>query len=161
MGDINFKGREFTRLIGGFGENKPMFLLWQVAELLGLKTKAIGENFVNNEGNFEKDIDFIDLRSAIDGIDSEITVDITKVLKEMGYSQNKLNATKRWLAFSYSGMMKLVKIATTEESWKIYNNFLEDYFKTKAENKILKATLAEQINNMYEQYDLIYGKCDG
>ncbi|GAA0082892.1 phage antirepressor KilAC domain-containing protein [Clostridium sp. CTA-6] len=150
--------REFTRLIGGFGDDKPMFLIFQASELLGLGSRDITRNFERNEGNFEKDVDYIDLKMAVPEKDSEINVDTTTFLKEVGYSQNKLNATKRWLAFSFSGMMKLVKIATTKESWKIYDKFLEDYFKTKAENKVLKATLKEQIENMYEQYDLLYGK---
>ncbi|WP_061328804.1 hypothetical protein [Clostridium botulinum] len=156
-GKVKTGKREFTRLIGGFGEDKPMFLLWQCSELLGLKTKALGENFTNNEDKFQKNIDFIDLKFAIDKTDSEINIDITKFLKEVGYSQNKLNATKRWLAFSFSGMMKLVKIATTKESWEIYDRFLEDYFKTKAENKVMKKTLNEEKEFLTERKKFILG----
>lgn len=150
----NEDGRKFTRLIGGFGEDKPMFLIWQSAELLGLETRVVKMDFENNASNFEEGVDFIDLKSAINGVDSEINVDITKFLKENGYSQSKLNATKQWLAFSFSGMMKLVKIAKTKESWNIYDNFLEDYFKTKVENENMKSTLEEELNEINKE---IYG----
>jgi phage antirepressor YoqD-like protein len=142
--------RKFTRLLGGFGDSKPMFTIWQSGELLGLSTKAIKENYDNNINNFENGIDFKDLKSALDKNDSEKIVDITRFLKDVGYSQNKLNATKQWLIFSYSGMMKLVKIATSKESWSIYNDFLEDYFKTKAENIVMKKTLEEELEYLKE-----------
>ena len=153
--------REFTRLIGGFGEDKPMFLVWQAGELLGLRTGDIRANFENNEDEFELGIDFIDLKLANDENVSNKTIDITSFLKNNGYSQSKLNATKRWLAFSFSGMMKLVKIATTKESWEIYDRFLEDYFQTKAENhelkKELKQTLEEQLEVLQKHKKFILG----
>lgn len=149
--------REFTRLIGGFGENKPMFTIWQASELLGLRTAKVLENFTRNESNFEEDVDFTDLKSAVPQKDSDTTIDITSFLKNVGYSQNKLNATKRWLAFSFSGMMKLVKIATTKESWNIYDSFLEDYFKTKAENIVMKRTLEEEIEFIKGEKAMLIG----
>lgn len=150
-------GKVFTKLVGGFGDDKPMFTIWQSAELLGMNTKSIKENYDNNISNFEENVDSIDLKSALDESDSEKNVDITKFLKEAGYSQNKLNATKQWLIFSLSGMMKLVKIATSKESWNIYNNFLEDYFKTKAENTIMKKTLVEEIKELEKDKALFIG----
>lgn len=149
--------REFTRIIGGFGENKPNFLLWQVGELLGLSTKAVRQNFENNEANFDEGIDFVNLKSGSISNASETNVDIVGFLKEVGYSQSLLNATKRWLAFSFSGMMKLVKIAKTEESWDIYDSFLEDYFKTKAENIVMKKTLKEEREFLIEQKKFMLG----
>ena len=150
-------GREFTRLVGGFGEDKPMFTIFQASELLGIRTGDIRDNFERNEDNFENGIDYIDLKLANGSNVSEINVDITSFLKSVGYSQNKLNATKRWLAFSFSGMMKLVKIATTKESWEVYNDFLEDYFKAKAENKIMKETLEDTREKLIEHKKFILG----
>lgn len=151
-------GREFTRLLGGFGDGKPMFLFWQCADLLGLKPKAIGENFTNNESKFEKGIDYVDLKSDVDMVDSENIIDITGFLKEIGYSQNKLNATKKWLAFSLAGMMKLVKIATTKESWDIYNAFLEDYFMTKARVEVLEKSLEKELEELIKDRKFIAGE---
>ena len=153
--------REFTRLIGGFGDNKPMFLFWDAGELLGLKTEEVRQNFERNESEFEKEVDFVDLKSVHTQSVSDQVVDIAGFLKSIGHSQNKLNASKRWLAFSFSGMMKLVKIATTKESWEIYDRFLEDYFQTKAENhelkKELKQTLEEQLEVLQEHKKFILG----
>lgn len=157
-GKVKTKDREFTRVIGGFGENNPMFTIWQTAELLGKATREIIQNYNNNASKFETGIDVIDLKSAINQNDSEMKPNVVKILKDIGYSQNKLNATKQWLSFSFSGIMKMVKIVESEEAWDIYNNFLEDYFKTKAENKILKATIQEQIKNLKETYYITFGK---
>lgn len=151
------EGREFTRLMGGFGENKPMFTIWQAGELLGLGARDITRNFERNIEVFETDIDFVDLKSAVPERDSDKSIEITTFLKNVGYSQNKLNATKQWLAFSFSGMMKLVKIATTDESWEIYDRFLEDYFQTKAENLVMKKTIAEEIEELKRQKAFFIG----
>lgn len=157
-GKVKTKDREFTRVVGGFGDDKPMFTIWQTAELLGKATREIIQNYNNNVSKFETGIDVIDLKSAINKNDSEIIPNVVKILKDIGYSQNKLNATKQWLSFSFSGIMKMVKIVESEEAWDIYNNFLEDYFKTKAENKILKATIQEQIQHLKETYYITFGK---
>lgn len=149
--------RQFTRLVGGFGDDKPIFTIWQAAELLGLSTREVTQNYERNLENFESNLDVLDLKSAVTENDSNRPVEITKFLKENGYSQNKLNATKQWLAFSFSGMMKLVKIATTKESWEIYNNFLEDYFQTKAENQTMKKTIKEQLQELREEKAKLYG----
>lgn len=156
-GQVSVGDRQFTRLIGGFGEGKPIFLMWQCAELLGQETREITQNFERNQSDFEKGIDFLDLKSDITLSDSGNSEYIRDLLKGLGYSQNKLNATKQWWGFSLSGMMKLVKIATTKESWIIYDNFLEDYFKTKAINKVLGQTLEEEKKFLLERKKFILG----
>lgn len=143
--------REFTRLVGGFGKDKPMFLFWSIAELLGQKTEEVRQNFERNEGSFEKSVDFIDLKE-FDNVD-----DIVNILKSIGITHHKYGRAKRWLAFSFSGMMKLVKIATTKESWEIYDRFLEDYFQTKAENQVMKNTIENQIEEWKNQKALFIG----
>lgn len=149
--------REFTRLLGGFGENNPMFTIWQAGELLGISTREVYQNYDRNIGNFEDNVDLINLKSAITENDSENKANITVFLKEIGYSQSKLNATKQWLAFSFSGMLKLVKIVTTKESWDIYDNFLEDYFQTKAENIVMKKTITEEIDEIKKSKAFLLG----
>jgi len=149
--------REFTRLVGGFGEDKPMFTIWQSGDLLGVRSGDIKDNFERNEENFEEGIDYLDLKSANVQNGSEINVGITTFLKEVGYSQSKLNATKRWLTFSFSGMMKLVKISTTKESWEIYDGFLESYFKIKVENIVMKKTLKEEKEFLINQKKFMLG----
>jgi phage antirepressor YoqD-like protein len=154
---VQTNGREFTKLLGGFGENKPMFTVWQSSELLGKATREIIQNYNNNFDKFELNVDVVDLKSAINQNDSDSKASITNVLKNIGYSQNKLNATSQWLGFSFSGMMKLVKIIESEESWNIYNEFLEDYFKTKAENIVMEKTLEESKQAIIEERKYILG----
>lgn len=150
-------GREFTRLFGGFGKDKPIFTIFQCADLLGLRTGDIKDNFERNASQFEEYVDFVDLKTANVQNVSEKNTGISRVLKEIGYSQNKLNATKKWLAFSFAGMLKMVKISNTKESWEIYDRFLEDYFKTKAENKVMKLTIEEEIEKLKEDKAKVYG----
>lgn len=150
-------GREFTRLIGGFGEDKPMFTIWQAGELLGLQTQEIRQNFERNADKFDVGIDFVDLKSLHTQSVKTGTIDITSFLKSIGVTHHKYGRTKQWLAFSFAGMMKLVKIATTKESWEIYNNFLEDYFQTKAENMVMKKTIQDEIKFLKEQKAFVLG----
>lgn len=154
---VTKEGREFTRLIGGFGENKPMFTIWQAGELLGQETRLVTMNFENNFKEFEHGVDFVDLKSLVNDIDKTTDVEITSFLKSTGITHHKYGRTKQWLAFSFSGMMKLVKIATTNESWKIYDNFLEDYFQTKAENLTMKKTITEEIEELKKQKAFFIG----
>lgn len=156
-GDVSMGDKSFTRLMGGFGNNKPIFTAWQAGDLLNLPTSKIVENYTRNASKFQVNVDFKDLKSAIPQKDSQKVVDITKFLKDVGYSQSKLNATKQWLIFSYSGMMKLVKIATTKESWEIYDRFLEDYFKTKAENQVMKDSIEDELAELEEDRYKISG----
>ncbi|BAO04986.1 antirepressor protein [Clostridium botulinum B str. Osaka05] len=156
-GKVKAGEREFTRLIGGFGKDKPMFLLWQAGELLGQETREVTQNFERNRNNFDERIDFIDLKSLITENDKTETVDITSFFKSIGITHHKYGRASQWLAFSFSGMMKLVKIATTKESWAIYDRFLENYFKTKAENKVMKKTLDEEKEFLTERKKFILG----
>lgn len=143
-------GREFTKLIGGFGDNKPMFTVWQVADLLNMKTKAIMENLNNNIENFENNLDYKDLKVAIDEIDSEIN------LRDF-YHVNKLNATKQWIIFSQSGLLKMIKISSSKESWKLYEEFIEDYFKTKVELIVAENTIENTINVLMDTQKMLIG----
>ena len=156
-GLVEMNGRGYARLIGGFGDGKPMFTVWQAGELLNLGADVIKKDFTRNASNFQINIDYKDLKSAPPESPSQKPVDITKFLKGVGYSQSKLNATKQWLVFSYSGMMKLVKIAKTKESWVIYDRFLEEYFKTKAENQVMKKSIKEEMKELEQDRYKISG----
>ncbi len=60
--------------------------------------------------------------------------------------------------FSEAGFLLYLKFAEGDSSVEIYKDFLEEYFKTKAENKILKATLKEQISQLRDTYYITFGK---
>ena len=157
-GEVKTENREFTRLIGGFGNNKPMFTIWQAGELLNISSREITQNYTRNVSKFEGNVDVKDLKSVITENDNDQSIDIAGFLKDVGYSQNRLNRTKQWLIFSYSGMMKLVKIATTKESWDIYDRFLEDYFQTKAENEVMKNSIEDEIKELIKDKAFYLGE---
>ena len=156
-GNISIDNREFTRLLGGFDNDSPMFLSWQAGELLGQETREITQNFERNKESFDESIDYIDLKSLITENDKTNLKEITNFFKSIGITHHKYGRASQWLAFSFSGMMKLVKIATTKESWSIYDDFLEDYFKTKAENIVMEKTLEETKDTLIEEQKYILG----
>ena len=146
-------GREFTRLIGAFGEDKPIFTIWQVSELLGSRTDKLFDNLNRNIDKFEIGIDYIDLKEKEVGNPlrgSEIH------LRDF-YHKNRLNATKQWVIFSQSGLLKMIKISNTKESWDIYENFIEDYFKTKVELIVAENNLKENIKNLEDTKKILIG----
>lgn len=143
-------GREFTRLIGGFGDDKPIFTIWQVAELIGLKVKVLMQTFNRNTDRFDKDVDYADLKVEVTHSDHEIN------LKDF-YHYNKLNRTNQWIIFSQSGLLKVLKISNTKESWDIYENFIEDYFKTKAELIVAEKTIEENSNTLVDTKKMLLG----
>ena len=121
-GLVEMNGRGYARLIGGFGDGKPMFTVWQAGELLNLGADVIKKDFTRNASNFQVDVDYKDLKSA------KNLKEVNKFLKSIGYSQSKLNATKQWLVFNLSGILKLIEIADISND---YTGFLKEYFKVK------------------------------
>ena len=145
-------GRKFTRLIGGFGEGKPMFTIWQVSELFNHRLDKLMNKLNKNISNFEDGIDYVDLKkmNANPKEGSEIN------LKDF-YHINKLNATKQWFIFSQSGFLKLMKLSNTKETWSMYQSFIEDYFKTKVELVVAENTIQENINTLLDTKKMLLG----
>lgn len=145
-------GRKFTRLVGGFGEGKPMFTIWQVSELFNHRLDKLMNKLNKNISNFEDGIDYVDLKkmNANPKEGSEIN------LKDF-YHINKLNATKQWFIFSQSGFLKLMKLSNTKETWSMYQSFIEDYFKTKVELVVAENTIQENINTLLDTKKMLLG----
>ena len=82
-------GREFTRLVGGFGEDKPVITDKQIAELLGYhkKERQVRVQINNNIDHFE-DSDLIDLRRVHD-LDT-----LPEVLIPLGYAKQSITQAK-------------------------------------------------------------------
>ncbi|NFH00783.1 hypothetical protein FC831_10735 [Clostridium botulinum] len=161
-GKVKTKDREFTRVIGGFGEDKPIITDKQIADILeysnGARTvrERLNRKTDNKKRNlefFQKGLDILDLKSSV--ADNDTT---RNVLKTLGYTEQAMNLSKNIYIFSQSGFLLFLKFAEGETSIELYKEFLEDYFKTKAENKILKATIQEQIQNLKETYYITFGK---
>ena len=64
-GKIVSKGREFTRLIGGFGEDKPIMTTKQIADLMNYELRTINQTMERNIKYFEENVDIIDLKKII------------------------------------------------------------------------------------------------
>lgn len=145
-------GREFTRLIGGFGDDKPIFTIWQVAELLNNRTDKLFDNFNRNINKFKDSLDYIDLKKKVDNLEKGNEVNLRDF-----YHVNKLNKTKQWIVFSQSGLLKMLKISNTKESWDVYEDFIEDYFKTKAELIVAEKTIEENSNTLVDTKKMLLG----
>jgi len=65
-------GREFTRLVGGFGEDKTVITTKQIGELMGSNNRTVNQTINRNISSFDKDVHIVDLKSDVTQSDSEI-----------------------------------------------------------------------------------------
>lgn len=145
-------GRKFTKLVGGFSEGCPILTDKQVGELLKYKKGArmVREQFDKNRDKFEENVDFIDLKIVVATNDDN--------LLKFGYTKMEVSKAKNIYIFSQAGFLKYLKIATSDESFALYEDFIEDYFKTKVELKVAKNTLQEELEKLENDKIFIYGK---
>ena len=147
-GEVTTKdGREFTRLVGGFGEEKPVISDKQIAELLGYKkdTREVRERVSKNIKHFEFGLHIIDVKKDVVQNDNNL-----KLLKSLGYTNMGIAKAKNIYIFSQAGFLLFLKFAEGDKAVEIYKNFIEDYFKTKAENKNMKLSIEEEIQQLKE-----------
>lgn len=153
--------KRFTRVMGGFGENKPVITDLQVAELLGYSkgARAVRQRLenINNEGkknidNFIKGQDIIDLK---EGVPQEDT--LKETLISLGYAKASISQAKNIYIFSQAGFLLYLKFAEGDKALELYKNFIEDYFKTKAENIVMQKTLEETKDDIIEERKYILG----
>ena len=146
-------GREFTRILGGFNEDSPIMTDLQVAELLEYSkgSRQVRETINKNIKNFEN-VHIYDLKSSV--VDS----DTKALLKTLGYSEQSINLSKNIYIFSEAGFLLFLKFAEGDKAVDLYKDFIEKYYKLKAENEVLRSTIEEQIESLYDKRDAIYGK---
>ena len=151
---ISIKGKEFTRLLGGFGDDKPFLTDKQLAELLGLPNGArqVRESINNNISKFENGLHIIDLK----GVDETDTLNETLI--SFGYSKQAISQVKNIYIFSEAGFLMYLKLADSEKSWELYSDFIEKYFKTVAQKKVLEKTVEEMISELEEKRATLLGK---
>jgi len=142
-------GREFTRLIGGFGENNSILTDKQVSELLGYKDGPSSvrrlverniEAFEIDKGVYIKDIQ----RSS-----EQRT--FVETLISTGYAKQSITQAKNIYIFSKAGFLLFLYFAEGNIALETYKDFIEDYFQTKSENVIMKQTLQEELEFLKEQ----------
>ena len=147
---VKYKGENFTRLMGGFGEDKACITIKQIAELLDRKIGHVNEVINRNIYYFQNELHIMDLKSAIVRRDNEF-------LTTIGYTQNAYNASKNIYILSQAGFLLYLKFAEGDKAVEIYKNFIEDYFQAKAENQNMKATITEQIESLKQEKAKLYG----
>lgn len=155
-GVVEFEnGREFTRLVGGFGKDKPMITTKQIAELMGYENgvKTVNLTINRNINSFEFGLDIIDLKDK-SGFQSVTEFDFGII----GLNKQSVANSKNIYALSQSGFLLYLKFAEGDKAIELYKNFIEDYFKIKVENKELKDTLQEQIDFLKEKKATVLGK---
>src|SRR5574343_497551 len=87
-------GREFTRLVGGFGQDNPILTTKQIAELMGYENSVVARAINRNIEHFEEGVDILDLKVTMPEWNSEI-----------GYTQKAFNASKNIYILSQSGFL--------------------------------------------------------
>jgi hypothetical protein len=155
-GEVTTKDeRKFTRLVGGFGDSRPVISDKQISDLLGYAkgARAVRQRISENIKHFTFGMDIIDLKSSVPERDT-----IKETLKTLGYSRQSIDLASNIYIFSEAGFLLYLKFAEGDKAVDLYKDFLEDYFKTKAENIVMKKTIDEELVFLKEQKANILGK---
>lgn len=142
-------GREFTRLVGGFGEDKPCITTKYISDLMGYELRVINQTINNNIDSFEEGLHIIDLKKIVDDSDHLLKLGYSKVAVGRGNS--------KFYGLSEAGFLLYLKFADGDKALELYKDFIEDYFKTKSENIIMKKTLKEEKEFLIEQKKFMLG----
>ena len=145
--------KTFTQLIGGFGEDKPVITVRQITKLLDSKDKVVNQTINRNIDSFEEGIHVLDLKNSVTESDP-----LLEVLKTQGYTRQSMSNSKNIYIFSQAGFLLFLKFAEGDKAVEIYKNFIEDYFKTKAENKNMKLSIEEEIQQLKEDKKSLLGE---
>ena len=108
-------------IYGGFSDNQKVMLVKTIAEIHGVRVGDINDLINSNLDEFEFGVDILDLKSAIDTKDNEI-------LKNLGFTQNSLNASKKIYILSEQGYMTLVMLMRTNKAKQIRKKIRKQYF---------------------------------
>ena len=149
---VEVKEREFTKILGGFSETSPVITDKQIGDLLGYAKGArqVRDQVNSNLQHFTRD-DIIDLQRG-DGSDT-----FAEVLKTLGYAKQSITQAKNIYVFSEAGFLLYLKFAEGDKSVELYKDFIEDYFKTKAENIVMEKTLEETKQALIDERKYILG----
>ena len=121
---------EFTGIEGGFGEGKKAMLVKDIAEIHGRPVFKVNELINRNIKRFKDGIDVIDLKENNFAI----------FLKDSGFNQAQINASKNIYLLSERGYSKLLKILEDDKAWEIYEELVDNYFNMRSEQKKLPST---------------------
>ena len=144
-------GRKFTRLVGGFGEGKPIITVKQVSELLEQELRVVNQTINRNIKEFETGVDIVDLKkksiTAGDSVDYSL----------LNMNKQSVSNSKNIYILSQSGFLLYLRYAKGEKATSIYKSFIEDYFKTKVELVVAENTIQENINTLLDTKKMLLG----
>ena len=147
---VSINNREFTRVMGGFNENSVIVTVKQIGELLDKEDKHINEVINRNIKSFTNEY-LLDLKSvSLNDRDIEM-------LNSLGYSKQSISNSKNIYILSQAGFLLYLKFAEGDKAIELYKNFIEDYFKTKAENIVMEKTLQETLKLLQDEKVFILG----
>ncbi|NRU52453.1 phage antirepressor KilAC domain-containing protein [Clostridium beijerinckii] len=147
---VKTKDREFTKVLGGFSENNPVITVKQISELLDKEVKHINERINANIHHFNN-THIIDLK-VVDQTDYNL-----EVLKTLGFTNMQISKAKNIYILSEAGFLLYLKFAEGDKAVELYKDFIEDYFKTKAENIVMEKTLEESKQTIIDERKYILG----
>jgi len=146
---VQTKEREFTKVLGGFSETSPVITDKQISQLLDYSKGArqVRVQVTNNLKHFTND----DIKDVL-LMDNNL-----EMLKPLGYSKMEVSKADNIYIFSEAGFLLYLKFAEGDKSVELYKDFIEDYFKIKAENIVMEKTLEETKRTLIDERKYILG----
>ena len=154
MDKVDIGGREFTRILGGFREDGFVISDKQIGELLGynIGARQVRRHVENNASSFENGLHIIDLK----GVSSKHTSDNTLI--SLGYSKQAITQAEHIYIFSEAGFLLYLKFAEGDKAVELFKNFIELYFKTKAQKILLERTVEEELEFLNDTRAITLGR---
>ena len=157
-GLTSINGREFSRLIGGFGDDKPFITVRQISKLLDSADKVINQTINRNIKSFSEGIDLIDIKK-----NKSVTLS-DRDLVDLNYSRQSISNSKNIYILSQAGFLLYLKFAEGDKAIELYKNFIEDYFKTKVELEVAENTIKKNNETLQDAKKMLIGslvmECD-
>ena len=161
---ISIKGKEFTRLLGGFGDDKVILTDKQLGELLGynIGARQVRRHLEANLQHFEEGLHYIDLKRVptmennVEGVLQKHASD--EQLISLGYAKQSISQAEHIYIFSEAGFLLYLKFAEGDNAVELYKEFIEKYFKTVAQKKLLEKTVEEMISELEDKRATLLGK---
>lgn len=127
-GETEFMGIKVPIIQGGFGENQKCVLAREIAKIHNKELKHINESIkaLITKERIKENVHYIDLleeNSKVDVSDLEIKLS---------------NNTKNLFLLSERGYFSLIKYMDDDMSWKVHDDFVNNYFELKEEVKEIK-----------------------
>jgi hypothetical protein len=162
--NIEINGREFTRFMGGFGEDKVIVTDKQLGELLNynIGARQVRRQLEENIKHFQEGVDYINLKVVQDTHDNCNDVlkshNNSKLLTSLNYSKMEIGKANNIYIFSEAGFLLYLKFAEGDKAVSLYKDFIEKYFRTVAQKKVLELSIEQDIINLEDKRALLLGK---